>query len=113
MEGGPLPECGSRLWRRARSRNKHVQELRGLRAVPFQAVALAAEPRTLALQICSSVTEAHGECGRHGVLEPFGVVKSAVASIRSVEVPGIAFWHGAGSSTRNLQVDSWRWNPES
>eukprot|EP00959_Pyramimonas_sp_CCMP1952_P343715 7199761-Pyramimonas_sp.AAC.1 len=46
----------------------------------------------------------------------FGMIRqcqgATITLIRGVEVPGIVFWHGSGSSGRNNQVDSWRWKPE-
>eukprot|EP00959_Pyramimonas_sp_CCMP1952_P039010 817130-Pyramimonas_sp.AAC.1 len=45
FEGGSFSQCGSRL-RAAHIRLQSLQELHGLRAAPFQTVALSVAPRT-------------------------------------------------------------------
>eukprot|EP00959_Pyramimonas_sp_CCMP1952_P450297 9428406-Pyramimonas_sp.AAC.1 len=49
IESGWFSKCGSRFGA-AHVRFTHVQELHGLRAAPFQNVAIASAPRTLVLQ---------------------------------------------------------------
>eukprot|EP00959_Pyramimonas_sp_CCMP1952_P321238 6722388-Pyramimonas_sp.AAC.1 len=41
-----------------------------------------------------------------------GYEGATVTLVRGVEIPGTAFWHDSGSSTRSSQVDPWRWSPE-
>eukprot|EP00959_Pyramimonas_sp_CCMP1952_P345020 7225841-Pyramimonas_sp.AAC.1 len=51
IEGGWLSQYGPRL-SAARIRSQNLQELRGLRAAPFQNVVLASAPRTFIFKFC-------------------------------------------------------------
>ena len=52
MEGGSFPKFGSRL-SAAHIRLKHLQQVQGWRAVPFQNWALASAPRTFVFKVCN------------------------------------------------------------
>eukprot|EP00959_Pyramimonas_sp_CCMP1952_P442993 9273803-Pyramimonas_sp.AAC.1 len=66
MEGGWFSNCGSRL-SAAHNLFKHWQALRGLRAVPFQTVALALAPLAPSFQIVARISRIEGgsfsKCG--------------------------------------------------
>eukprot|EP00959_Pyramimonas_sp_CCMP1952_P373248 7816577-Pyramimonas_sp.AAC.1 len=65
MEGGSFSKCGSRL-RAAHIQFKQLQELHGLRTVPFQNVALALAPHTF-IETCANISRIEGgslsKCG--------------------------------------------------
>eukprot|EP00959_Pyramimonas_sp_CCMP1952_P433056 9068418-Pyramimonas_sp.AAC.1 len=58
MEGGPFSKCSSRF-SAAHIRFRKLQVLHGLRAVPFQTVALASAPRTFVFKFRKSFTDSH------------------------------------------------------
>eukprot|EP00959_Pyramimonas_sp_CCMP1952_P213630 4469757-Pyramimonas_sp.AAC.1 len=53
---GAFSQGGSRL-SGAHTRLKHVQQLHGWRAIPFQHVALACAPRTFVPNVCNSFVD--------------------------------------------------------
>eukprot|EP00959_Pyramimonas_sp_CCMP1952_P384534 8059044-Pyramimonas_sp.AAC.1 len=60
MDSGWFSKRGSRL-STAHIRFKALQNLHGLRAVPFQNVALALAPHTFVVNICKGFTGSHGQ----------------------------------------------------
>eukprot|EP00959_Pyramimonas_sp_CCMP1952_P249873 5223708-Pyramimonas_sp.AAC.1 len=89
-----------------------MQELHGLRAVPFQKVVLASAPRAFVYTCCKSSywfpwSTPQERC--------FGRIQDYAGAtfvlLRCVEIPQMAFWHDSRSSRRSGQVDTWRENP--
>eukprot|EP00959_Pyramimonas_sp_CCMP1952_P193185 4039899-Pyramimonas_sp.AAC.1 len=78
MEGGSFSKCGSRL-RAAHIRFKTLQELHGLRVVPFQHAALALvalAPRTFVFKNYKSFTDSHDQRTKNGVWDGFRTTKA-------------------------------------
>eukprot|EP00959_Pyramimonas_sp_CCMP1952_P082178 1717066-Pyramimonas_sp.AAC.1 len=73
MVGGWFSKCGSRL-SAAYIRFNILQELHGLRAVPFQNVVLVLAPRTLAFNICKGFTGSHDQRTRNCVWDGFRIM---------------------------------------
>eukprot|EP00959_Pyramimonas_sp_CCMP1952_P412374 8641690-Pyramimonas_sp.AAC.1 len=77
IEGGSFSKCISRL-SAAHTCFQNVQVLHGLRAVPFQNVALALAPSTFwkIARVCKSIKDSHDRRTRHGVLERFKIMRA-------------------------------------
>eukprot|EP00959_Pyramimonas_sp_CCMP1952_P166114 3471805-Pyramimonas_sp.AAC.1 len=66
MKGGWFSKCGSRL-SAAHIHFEHLQELHGLKAIPFQNVALASAPPTFISTDYKRFTDSHDQRTRRGV----------------------------------------------
>eukprot|EP00959_Pyramimonas_sp_CCMP1952_P040278 842218-Pyramimonas_sp.AAC.1 len=63
---------------------KPLQELHGLRAIPFQYVALALAPRTFVYIMVKSVTDSHHQRTRKCVLDGFRIMWAQQLRVFSV-----------------------------